>query len=79
MGPLECTGILYLLVILAKSELSWTVIDNVPKKGENEEVSDVFYVFQVSLCFDMWINQHTFYPLNENRACVQPSTMLIQR
>ena len=62
----EWVGILYLMCILAQKGVAWDIIDNALKKGNNGKVEDVLNVFEMILCFEAWINQPSFFSLDDN-------------
>ena len=69
----EWLGILYLLVIISQTAEGWNIINNALLKGNNKEIQDVLYVFEMILCFDAWINQTSFWPSNLNKMYINSS------
>ena len=55
---------------LSQSEDGWLSIQKALQKGSNGNVSDVLYIFEMILCFDVWINQTYFWSTDSNENFV---------
>lgn len=65
----ERLGLVFLLVILAQYDEGWALLDNaLGARPTAISLRDVLNTFEALLCFDAWLNQPTYWKMEDHAA-----------
>jgi len=62
----ERLGLVFLFVILAQYDEGWTILSNTLQKRTTTKLDAIIELFECMLCFDAWLNQATYWSIQDD-------------